>query len=305
MKILQKIKKIINASILCLKYPFLYPRNRWDNKHHARILSKQRYKLYEKSIEEIYLTAKLSKGNEQLCESASLSGFNFLLDKENQKIIISSKYESKEIDLYYLLWNSKSKFKILGMEIDQRRHPHVCIIVKTSDETDKTNYGFCYNDQKFIINTFKYKLYKLTCWIDEKILDKIFFLPDCTELDAMEPGWRKAFGLDICKEIKSELKKHKGALKKYRIMQIKEKFGKLCWYDNGSPEKIWKEIIPKYEKLSRQICIHCGNPAEYISKGWISPYCSNCIENKEDCVKITEENAWDKALYPWDYKENE
>ena len=38
------------------------------------------------------------------------------------------------------------------------------------------------------------------------------------------------------------------------------------------------DIINKYSDLSSRICINCGKPAKYISKGWISPYCEDCAK---------------------------
>lgn len=96
-----------------------------------------------------------------------------------------------------------------------------------------------------------------------------------TELDAMPDGWRKAFGEQMCQEIYDDLILN-NCLDTYRIMQIKEKFGLLRWYDSSTTEKIIREIIPKYEALSKKICINCGNPATKVSTGWISPYCDKC-----------------------------
>lgn len=56
-------------------------------------------------------------------------------------------------------------------------------------------------------------------------------------------------------------------------MQIKEKYGSLRWYSNGSPNGCEYPIINKYEALSKRTCIVCGKSAKYISTGWISPYC--------------------------------
>jgi hypothetical protein len=96
----------------------------------------------------------------------------------------------------------------------------------------------------------------------------------------MESGWRKAFGIQMCKEIKKELKKHK-FLYKYRIVQIKEKWGYLHWYDSGTPKdsKIY-DIIRKYEQISAKTCGVCGKPATKMSKGWIYPYCDDCIGDR-------------------------
>ena len=96
-----------------------------------------------------------------------------------------------------------------------------------------------------------------------------------TKLDAMPDGWRIAFGIDICREIMEELVRN-DCVDRYRIMQIKEKYGELRWYSHGGTERIRREIIPRYEKLSRRTCIKCGQPATLVSTGWISPWCSTC-----------------------------
>lgn len=101
-----------------------------------------------------------------------------------------------------------------------------------------------------------------------------------TWLDDMPEGWRIAFGKEICDELKQALidydnKNGTDMLHKYRIHQIKEKYGSLRWYDNGvTPEM--SVIISKYEMMSEKICIICGEKAVYSTKGWISPYCEIC-----------------------------
>lgn len=97
-----------------------------------------------------------------------------------------------------------------------------------------------------------------------------------TWLDDMPDGWRKAFGEQMCEEIMQELVEH-NCVDKYRVTQIKEKFGELRWYDDFGTDKMYNEIFPKYEELSRRTCINCGAPATRISTGWISPWCDQCI----------------------------
>lgn len=109
-------------------------------------------------------------------------------------------------------------------------------------------------------------------WTDEVPED---FDYSYTELDSMPDGWRKAFGEQMCEEIREELVRV-DYLDKYRITQIKEKYGTLRWYDFGCTERMLREIIPKYEHLSAKTCIKCGNPATKVSTGWISPYCDTC-----------------------------
>lgn len=112
-----------------------------------------------------------------------------------------------------------------------------------------------------------------------------------TEIDFLPKGWRKAWGLKICKELNQCFKKsnEKDFAKQYRISQIKEKYGSLRWYDNGFPQDIEKEcnaIISKYEKLSENTCIMCGKNAKIINNGgWYEPLCPKCqhkIEKKKE-----------------------
>lgn len=99
-----------------------------------------------------------------------------------------------------------------------------------------------------------------------------------TWLDDMPDGWRNAFGLQMCEELKQALLEEGGEklLNEYKIDQIKEKFGYLRWYDSWTTKKV-QDIISKYEDLSARTCIQCGKPATRITTGWIAPYCDDCI----------------------------
>lgn len=110
----------------------------------------------------------------------------------------------------------------------------------------------------------------------------------------MPTGWRKAFGLQMCEEIKQALLNKDGlkTLFNYRIAQIKEKYGGLRWYDANTTSEI-QDIISKYEDISYHTCINCGKEAKYMSKGWISPYCEECVGDKKDrYTLISEENNY-------------
>lgn len=98
-----------------------------------------------------------------------------------------------------------------------------------------------------------------------------------TMLDDMPPGWKKAFGEEICKEIKDVLIKH-DCLNEYSVIQIKEKFGMLRWYGNRTSRDI-EQIISKYEEKSGYTCICCGAPATQMILNWISPICDECLNN--------------------------
>ncbi len=118
-------------------------------------------------------------------------------------------------------------------------------------------------------------------WDDEPISNSDYSF---TMLDEMPSGWRESFGEQLCEELRMVLIKE-GLLEKYRIHQIKEKFGSLRWYGNFENDSIAK-ILEKYEEKSKYTCIRCGAPATKISRGWISPYCDKCTNSRTKYEEI-------------------
>ena len=74
-------------------------------------------------------------------------------------------------------------------------------------------------------------------WTGEPLEDYDY---EYTWADDISLGWRMAFGDQMLEELDQLLKKYNFE-DKYRIVQIKEKFGGLRWYDNGFPEEGHKE----------------------------------------------------------------
>ena len=110
-----------------------------------------------------------------------------------------------------------------------------------------------------------------------------------TEWDAMEDGWRTAFG-DLMLEEMGECLKKTGNLKTFRIDQLKEKFGQLRLYHHGGNDKIGR-IIDKYSVLSENICIKCGKPDVYMTnRGWMFPCCKECWEADKHHTNIPYES---------------
>lgn len=97
-----------------------------------------------------------------------------------------------------------------------------------------------------------------------------------TELDEMPEGWRIAFADEMCKEIHEVLLKT-NSVDSYRVLQVKEKYGSLCWYHAFAPDEL-EPIINKYEEISKKTCIVCGRPATKIHKNWIGPLCDECVK---------------------------
>ena len=103
-----------------------------------------------------------------------------------------------------------------------------------------------------------------------------------TWADSMPRGCRLAFGDRMIEDLDQLLKKY--SVEDYQILQIKEKYGGLRWYDNGFPRIGFDEYntwVYKYEELSLNTCINCGKPAIGLTKGWISPLCKDCMKDME------------------------
>ena len=102
----------------------------------------------------------------------------------------------------------------------------------------------------------------------------------------------------MCKEIKRALLEDGGKekLKRYRINQIKEKYGELRWYDSHGNKEV-NNIIAKYSEISYHTCIDCGRTAKYLTKNWIIPLCEKCITDKQK--EVADKFYSDVPFYGW------
>lgn len=115
-----------------------------------------------------------------------------------------------------------------------------------------------------------------------------------TLADEIPKGWWKAFGLQLCEELREDLIRY-NYLDKLRLLQIKEKYGALRIYTNGIPvgSKVF-EIIEHYSVLSENICIMCGKlDTPMINTGWISPECFDCF-----CKRCKSQDKWLAKRHP-------
>lgn len=95
----------------------------------------------------------------------------------------------------------------------------------------------------------------------------------CLWIEFMPIGWQKRFGLDLIRDLAKAIEED-GLFDAYKIYDVKEKFGRLCWYDNGG--EAVEHVINKYEIKSEHTCVECGDKAKYLSMRWICPYCEKC-----------------------------
>jgi len=107
---------------------------------------------------------------------------------------------------------------------------------------------------------------------------------ESTWMDNVPAGWRDLV-LELCKRLKQIIKEDN--LKDYRITQVKEKWGELCWYYEGGNQRV-RDLTIEYEKRSRNTCINCGKtPTKYYTKGWITYICEDCADKYYAKKKFT------------------
>lgn len=127
-----------------------------------------------------------------------------------------------------------------------------------------------------------------------------YIIPTWTKLDWMPSGWRNAFGLRLCEDLRRELLRAGGrrALRRYHIYDIKEKWGALRWDDGGIVGDVSK-IVAMYEYLSQRYCICCGALATCITppEYWESPYCD--AHFPENCSCKLEYGTDQLPWYGW------
>lgn len=128
---------------------------------------------------------------------------------------------------------------------------------------------------------------------EEKLFNRFkFFKPERPASEALmcfgfecSDGW---FDLiwKLCEDVEKELSKQGSPKEKtkrllqnygdFEVVQVKEKFGGLRFYTNGSTKEI-NNLINKAESMSLVTCEECGKPGKnQANKGWIETLCDEC-----------------------------
>lgn len=141
----------------------------------------------------------------------------------------------------------------------------------------KTNTAKGRRKNKLLCDRYPF-LIPVSAWDGKPYWDKKYAF---TLADDFPVGWWKAFGLMLCEDLRVELSKYH-YLDKFRITDIKEKYGQLRIYHNGAPIGCEvNDIIGDYSILSENICIRCGRPDSHMTnEGWIMPECYECYKKK-------------------------
>ena len=94
-----------------------------------------------------------------------------------------------------------------------------------------------------------------------------------TWYDYIPEGWKKAFGKQLTKDLKTATK----GVKDFKIVDVKEKWGILRIYPAGNiPDEVW-DLLRRYEQLSMCYCQNCGGSVRYCTRGWVSYLCETCF----------------------------
>jgi len=123
--------------------------------------------------------------------------------------------------------------------------------------------------------------------VDFKIMKKYwFFKIDKSVKEGLivfgfecDRGWYTLID-EFCQELKklieSKYPEYKTGDPQFEILQVKEKFGRLCIYTNFSNDDI-DELVEKYEKLSLATCEVCGSSGKLRRRaGWYKTVCNKC-----------------------------
>ena len=99
---------------------------------------------------------------------------------------------------------------------------------------------------------------------------------------------------------------------KFKLVQIKEKFGSLRFYADGMTDAM-SAVASVYEIIAYHACIKCGNIQNIANDEWIQPICRQCArleDSKREAANLalsfTHKRNYlnDLASYDWNHDLN-
>jgi hypothetical protein len=94
------------------------------------------------------------------------------------------------------------------------------------------------------------------------------------------PGWLPLLD-DLFANIKGYLLTHPN--KKFRIVQVKEKFGELRVYTRHATEPIF-QLIDAAEEIASKTCETCSGTGKMTNHGWMRILCKSCDARKKETL---------------------
>ena len=303
----------IDSCYLCIRFPFLYTRNRFTNTHYTNWklheLEKKlynescasiNYKVYhdESKLHRVYPARdgmpRIEHRDYKSQIKKDYNQIDYFIDCNGEEVILYSPESGYSPVVRFVTDVDENLGEIykdavyspkFGWIFPDEHQPNPDLKPWSHDHSDADEPYTSYYIY-LIMSPEKRMLMKLIEWFHSKVLETIFCIPTSNEIDAMDSGWFRRFGMDMLKEMKTQLKKD-GQLYSYRISQIKEKWGGFVLYDGGASKEL-HAIIDKYSAMSEKICIDCGRDADYITSGYILPLCEHCIseQGKQGAKKL-------------------
>ena len=269
-----KLGKYIKSTILCIRFPFLYPRNRFTGNHYDNWKIVEFHRKWWKLTGDTFFL-KIVKEKEPLISYGNINDHIYTLRVKEDYLQVCNEHGKPWVSTPISNYG-KGHIVRCGWRKTEKSFEPVLIVGEDWKDAEEVNHFIEVVHAKWLRRWIQF-----LDWINDWPLQVFHCIPSHTELDAMDKGWKKTFGIQMCKEIRAALLKYGWkVLFKYRIVQIKEKWGELCWYDSYTPREV-SDVVRKYEDISRHTCIDCGAPATKMSTGWICPYCDNCIGDRE------------------------
>ncbi len=89
----------------------------------------------------------------------------------------------------------------------------------------------------------------------------------------------------MCEELREELLRiDSSLLNKYRVSQVREKYGTLRWYADSYSDRM-EDILTKYEDICQYTCVVCGRiNVPIFDDGWISSFCIECYKSHRERI---------------------
>lgn len=287
----KKILNPIRSTYLCIRYPFLYPRNRFTGKHYNNWkLHQYHVDNYKKCVKYITLQLFNAKDYNEPAKkiNLTLNGYYYCILDGVIKIFYNREF-IQDISIYDI---TESYSSIVNIGFTEHNGGACLDVIFDNDTVLSKHVLFI----KHVIDKWLYFKIKVADFLNDYVLQILHCIPTYTELDALKYGcygWYKRFGKQLINDMKKQLKKDK-MLYSFRITQIKEKYGQLCIYCGTASREMY-DLINKYSSMSEHICIECGEDADIITTpyGWQCPYCNNCYNKNHngEAIQYKKENG--------------
>ena len=303
-KFIYDIKCAIVSSYMCLRFPFLYTRNAFSGLHcNCWTIRNFHKKHYKDCVIDVYVKTERVNGLEKQHKGTSVfdlneHGIDLWCNIFGDDVLYFHKGAEVLLNLpvFSFFKEKPIRYNVVANYNADKRYIDITIKYMGGEGYDYNN---CPDGFKFIytvvIKKFMYNWIMFLDWIEKYPYQWINIIPTYSWYDAIPHGWRKAFGLQMMKEIKAELLRVGGRkdLRSMRITDVKEKWGSLQVYCSSCGDV--HKIIEKYEYISFRTCIKCGRPAHGVTNGWVTPLCEDCFHNSKS-ISMTpfyrEETKW-------------